>query len=285
MPTTSDYLNQLITDKEAIEDNLEERGIVVPSGATFTDLVPLVESIPSGGGFDEYFNPTISISTAVNVGSAGPWVKNFTKIPPTTITSSGSYAFQGFQGTEIEKITASSSTFTSSNFMFASCTNLETIDLSGIDISNMNNNSGGCNAMFYNCKKLENGVDFSNKVFPTSVYDFSSMFYKCEKLKVLDLSGISTTNINRNYASMFSGCKKLAVLDISNMNIQNDSDYQRIRYMFTDCGINCLQSDGAYANGIPYVYVKDTTTRDNILNSSYNGVPSTWSTNNVIVRS
>lgn len=285
MPTTSDYLTQLQTDKEGIVDNLEERGITVPSGATFTDLVPLVESIPSGGGFDEYFNTTISVTTTTSIGSTGAWVKNFTKIPPTTITSNGNYAFQGFQGTEIEKITASSSTFTSGYYMFASCPNLETIDLSGIDISNMNNNNGGCTSMFYNCKKLVNGVDFSNKVFPTSVYTFDYMFYKCEKLKALDLSGISTTNVNRNYANMFNGCKKLAVLDISNMDIQNDSYSAKIKYMFTDCGINCLQSDGAYANGIPYVYVKDTTTRDNILNSSYNGVPSTWSASNVIVRS
>ena len=51
MPTTSDYLTQLEQDREDLVDNLETKGITGLSGdETFTELVPEVLNIPSGGG-------------------------------------------------------------------------------------------------------------------------------------------------------------------------------------------------------------------------------------------
>lgn len=50
MPTTSDYLTQLEQDREDLVDNLETKGITGLSGdETFTELVPEVLNIPSGG--------------------------------------------------------------------------------------------------------------------------------------------------------------------------------------------------------------------------------------------
>ena len=49
--TTSDYLNQLITDKQDLVDNLTEQGIEGLTGdETFTELVPKVLDIQTGGG-------------------------------------------------------------------------------------------------------------------------------------------------------------------------------------------------------------------------------------------
>ena len=51
MPTTSDYLTQLQQDREDLVDNLEEQGISDLTGdETFTELVPRVLDIETGGG-------------------------------------------------------------------------------------------------------------------------------------------------------------------------------------------------------------------------------------------
>ena len=51
MPTTSDYLTQLQQDREDLIDNLEEKGITGLTGnETFTELVPEVLNIETGGG-------------------------------------------------------------------------------------------------------------------------------------------------------------------------------------------------------------------------------------------
>ena len=51
--TTADYLTQLEEDRQDLVDNLETKGITGLSGnETFTELVPEVLNIPSGGGND-----------------------------------------------------------------------------------------------------------------------------------------------------------------------------------------------------------------------------------------
>jgi len=49
MPTTTDYLNQLISDKADLAANLTTKGVPSSSSETFTELVPKVLNIPSGG--------------------------------------------------------------------------------------------------------------------------------------------------------------------------------------------------------------------------------------------
>ena len=51
MPTTTDYLNQLISDKADLAANLTLKGVTASSSETFTELVPKVLDI-SGGGTD-----------------------------------------------------------------------------------------------------------------------------------------------------------------------------------------------------------------------------------------
>ena len=49
--TTSDYLEQLVQDRDDLVDNLTTKGITGLTGdETFTELVPEVLNIPSGGG-------------------------------------------------------------------------------------------------------------------------------------------------------------------------------------------------------------------------------------------
>ena len=50
MPTTADYLNQLIDDKADLVAILNAKGVTASDTETFTELVPKVDTIPSGGG-------------------------------------------------------------------------------------------------------------------------------------------------------------------------------------------------------------------------------------------
>lgn len=52
MGTTADKLNHLIGTRAAIEAAIEAKGVTVPEGATFRSLASLIESIPTGGGYD-----------------------------------------------------------------------------------------------------------------------------------------------------------------------------------------------------------------------------------------
>lgn len=67
-PTTSDYLNQLKADKQALIDNLKAQGVEVSNNATFTELSPKVLDI-SGGSFDGFL-PTNSAITAAQEGKS-----------------------------------------------------------------------------------------------------------------------------------------------------------------------------------------------------------------------
>lgn len=112
-----------------------------------------------------------------------------------------------------------------------------------------------------------------------NITDMGSMFRDCSNLRQLDLSKFVLSNgVRADY--MFRASKKLAILDISSFDANKISSTNT---MFYDCGVQCLQSDGAYANGIPYVYVKDATTQNWVLTAD-NGRPSTWTTDNVIIK-
>ena len=110
------------------------------------------------------------------------------------------------------------SNMTSMTYMFYNSTSLTNIDLSGFDTSkvvNMNN-------MFYGCSNLKS-IDVSN--FNTSkVTDMAGMFEKCSSLTYLDLSSFDTSNVtkmgafNANYGGMFSRCFNLKKINLSSFN-------------------------------------------------------------------
>lgn len=50
MATTTDYLNQLQVDKQALVNNLVEKGVEATVEETFTTLVPKIKDIEVGGG-------------------------------------------------------------------------------------------------------------------------------------------------------------------------------------------------------------------------------------------
>ena len=147
-------------------------------------------------------------------------------------------------------------------------------DKENFDTSEITNLSN----MFNNCRNITN-LDLS--FFNTSkVGTFDGMFSYCSNLIKINISSFSNMR-NASIREMFRGCNKLAVIDMSNMYIPQYSSSKS--NFFNNTGINCLKSDGAYADGIPYVYVGWSDMRDDILNNkSQWGTPSSWTTANVI---
>ena len=129
---------------------------------------------------------------------------------------------------------------TNGSGMFAYLDNVSTLDLSGLDTSNMTSMSKmfynsksltnidtsgfdtskvvNMNGMFWGCNNLKN-IDVSN--FKTSkVTDINNMFADCSSLTTLDLSNFDTSNVT-NMGGMFYGCKNLTQLDLSNFDTSN----------------------------------------------------------------
>ena len=98
-------------------------------------------------------------------------------------------------------------------FLFSSLDNLEVLDLSGLDTSDVTDMSD----MFYLCKSLKS-LKLSS--FDTSdVTDMSDMFFGCQELENLDLSKFNTENVT-NMQSMFQACFKLKSLDLRSFNTE-----------------------------------------------------------------
>ena len=92
--------------------------------------------------------------------------------------------------------------------------NLDSLDLSGFDTSNIIDMGG----MFINSLNLKS-INLSN--FNTSkVTDMASMFNNCSSLKNLDLSNFDTSKVT-NMDFMFSGCSALTSINTRNFNTSN----------------------------------------------------------------
>ena len=99
--------------------------------------------------------------------------------------------------------------------MFNGCINLQTIDVSNLDTSNVVDMS----SMFSYCHSLEY-INLSN--FDTrNVEDMFWMFLDCKSLKGVDVSSFDTSYV-ANFGGMFEGCINLEFLNITNFVFNSD---------------------------------------------------------------
>lgn len=110
-------------------------------------------------------------------------------------------------------------------FMFARCLCLESIDLSKWRTRNIRDMS----YMFSNCISIRSINLHGWKTTRTS--NMKSMFYRCRKLEELDISTLRTSCVS-NMDSMFRDCKALRSLDVSHFALGKCRHMQR---MFEDC--------------------------------------------------
>ena len=109
--------------------------------------------------------------------------------------------------------------------MFGGLSQVESIDLSSFDTSNVTN----IGEMFMSCSCLKY-LDLSS--FDTSkVTNMYGMFYSCGGLTGIDLSSFDTSNVT-NMSGMFCDCNNLTHLNLSGFDTSNVTD---ISYMFYNC--------------------------------------------------
>lgn len=114
---------------------------------------------------------------------------------------------------------------TNGSGMFAYLDNVSTLDLSGLDTSNMTSMS----KMFYNSKSLTN-IDVSG-LDTSKVVTMTNMFEGCTNLKDLDVSNFDTSNVT-TMQYMFRKCASLEKLNLSNFNTDKLKITSR---MFWEC--------------------------------------------------
>ena len=114
---------------------------------------------------------------------------------------------------------------TNGNKMFAYLDNVSSLDLSGLDTSNMTSMT----YMFYNSSKLVN-IDLSE--FKTSkLLYFNNMFNGCSSLVNLDLSSFDTSKIS-NFSNLFKDCTSLKKINLSSFDTHSATIFDCI---FMNC--------------------------------------------------
>ena len=114
---------------------------------------------------------------------------------------------------------------TSTSQMFYECESLKSIDLSSLNISNVNDMS----YMFYHCHYLES-FSLSDTGF-NHINDMSCMFYECRNLKTVNLNLYEPDSL-RNLNCMFAICYSLETLDLSSFKVDS---YCSMISMFSSC--------------------------------------------------
>lgn len=256
-----------------VEPNLQNKSVTISTNTTTT--------IEKDSGYDGL--GTVSVTTNVPVGI--DWGTIGYSSQPEFIINGYNYAVQMINNWDTSTTDATQKYFRDNNILFAP--NLNTSNVTNMTqmFNNCNsmlyailtniNNVTNLNGTFYNCSSL-----ISIKLGNATISDMSSCLGSTTKLISADLSGINiTSSAPLDYLFYNSHC--LSILDISSMDFTNFSGTSN--NMFSNCGDAAYASKGAYANGIPYIYVKDATAQNWVLTAN-NGHPSNWSTNNVVIK-
>ncbi len=110
--------------------------------------------------------------------------------------------------------------------MFNSCLNLEFLDLSSFSAAKLTMT----HMLFYECKALKSIKGIEN-LDTSLVTNMNNMFYECNSLVNLDLSGFNTSNVTNMYR-MFYNCSSLTSLNVSSFDTSNVTIMDR---MFFNC--------------------------------------------------
>lgn len=209
-----DYLTQLEEDKNVLTDNLTTMGITGLTGdETFTELAPKVLEI-----LDPYFGNNITNKSQI-----------FKAVPDIVIdpnVSSLSGFMQSWNNTLTPRLIYNGNAIDISSF-WRNCTTLTSVDLSGINKTNMKNFS----YLFNNCYALTTIIWGDEVVAPT---DMTSMFYECHYinkdmlatlLAKIDFSNMTTlTNTFRAMTHL----TEMPYIDTSNITSMDNTFYSNI---------------------------------------------------------
>lgn len=113
----------------------------------------------------------------------------------------------------------------SMNIWFRNCSNLESVDVVGLDLSQCN----GLWGTFMDCHKLKN-IDVSGWNI-SQVETLSQIFNNCKLLEVLDVADWNTSKV-MSFSRAFEGCDAIKSLEVGSWDM---SASKTIRYIFAKC--------------------------------------------------
>ena len=182
MPTTADYLNDLVAQKKALADNLNTKGVSASDTETLNTLVPKVLQISGGDSgsydegytdgkqaqYDEFWNAYQQNGNRTNYNNAFfsyGWTSETYKPKYPITVKYGNGIFQQSQITDTIQTITFQSGATGSN-VFLSCTSLVTIQpitvTSDIAFIGWFSNCGKLtNITFTQDSQIGNNIDFS----------------------------------------------------------------------------------------------------------------------------
>ena len=133
---------------------------------------------------------------------------------------------------------------TNGSGMFSYLDNVDTLDLTGLDTSNMTSMS----RMFYNSNSLKS-INLSN--FNTSKLLYANnMFNGCTSLESLDLSNFNTSKVT-NFSNMFRDCQKMKEINLSNFDTSSATTFANL---FHNCSsLTTLDLSSFNTNKVTYM--------------------------------
>ena len=251
--TTADYL-------ESLQDDLDRTvtALDLEEGTNFTDIADMAENgdISTGGGADlsEYFTTEITTTTSKPVTNL---IKKYSDIiVDDNVTSlQNLFGETSFNNIPAPKVICNNNV-TDMAFMFYKALNCTSIDMTGIDASNVTT----LNGIFY-VPSVENkltNINFGSNFNTTSVTNMREMFYMRQGLTSLDLSSFETPVLN-TVLRMFGYCINLRFIDMRKMTLD---------------AVPSLSTSGMFGasanNGVPNdceIIVKDETQKNLITNA------------------
>lgn len=147
-----------------------------------------------------------------NIGINGYYVLNVYDWDLSGVTSLASMFQDMYYITEIHGIDTwvNTSSIITAAQMFYGCSNLKCVEFGAVDFSSLENIYG----MFQNCYSALEELDFSEAIMP-SINITVDAFNRCNKLRVIDLSGMVGSNITQP-AQMFYTCENLETIYVDN---------------------------------------------------------------------
>lgn len=229
MPTTSEYLTDLVAQKNALVDNLNTYGVTANQNEKLNTLIPKVSDVYDTGkeaGKDDFVKATSNDGTNFSYFFYNRFAMTTAPELDTSKSTDFSYMFSGCVALEQvpQYDLSQSSNF---SYMFNKCNALTSVP--AIEIKQTSTDIA-CDYMFYECTALTIAPKINVVGVPASYGYISNCGYMfCNCYALTSVPNYLTMKV-KTFTRMFSGCQKLETTPALPMN-----SAESIAYMYYNC--------------------------------------------------
>ena len=183
MPTTAEYLNDLVAQKNSLAQTLANNGVEVGENETFSTLVPKA-------------NAKIKSSVDIIEAHSGAAQFEYANSHATEVPDYAFYRCSGLTSVELQNATSVG------NYAFYRCSNLKTLELTNLISFPGVYTFSGCASLvslsFLNLTTIGNG-------------GASNTFAGCSNLEVVDVPNLTEIRYATNNGYIFANCTSLRI--------------------------------------------------------------------------